>query len=104
MCRFEIDLAGETALQCRFPSRHTNAPLIAGFHAWKAILGSGSYEIVSIEDRKIEKVLINHDTNCMQPDVFGSGSAVPIAVKSSQWIAAAALQISSENIRRHLGT
>src|SRR4051812_13327613 len=101
MRRFEIDGGGAAAIEGRFPSRHANAPAIPGFQSWETPFRHRRYQIVSIEDRKIEKFLSHFHANRVEPDVLRPGAAISVAIKSSHRIATTALQVRAENVGRH---
>jgi Golgi nucleoside diphosphatase len=101
MRRFEINWWCDIVFQSIFPSRHANAPLVAGFQAGEAPFRVRCDQIVAIEHRKIEKFSRGLNTNRVQSHVLRTGAAVTVAVESGHRIAAAAFQFCSQDIRRH---
>src|ERR671931_394211 len=59
------------------------------------------YKIVSVEHREIEKFLRRFYADCMKPDVFRSGAAKSIAIKSGHGIATTTFQFCSEYVSGH---
>lgn len=101
MRRFKIHFPGESTLQRGRPTRHADAPLVARFQTWEAVLGPRCDQIVSIEHGEVEEVLIHEHANRVQPDILRPGAAITISVKSGHRITAAAAQFCSENVRWH---
>ena len=101
MRRLEIDRRGAMGFEGRFPTGHTNTPFVSRFESWKAPLRDGRDQVVSIEDRKIEKLTGDLHANSVQTHVFGSGSAITVAKKSGYGITAATLQLGAQNVGWH---
>jgi 2'-5' RNA ligase len=101
MRRFEIDRCRPATIERCFPTRHADAPAVARFQSWETPLGHRSDEIVAVEHREIEKFLGDFDADGMQTDVFRSGAAIPIAIKSSHRIATTAAQFGTKNVGWH---
>src|ERR1041384_1851911 len=98
---FEIDWRSPAVIKGGFPARDADTPTVAGFQTWKTPFGHRSYEIVPIEHGKIEKFLSDLNTNCMEPEVFGAGAAISVAIKSGQRIAATTAQFGAKHVGRH---
>lgn len=98
---FQIYFSGEAAFQRRGPASDADAPFIARLHSRKSILRSGRHQIVSVQDREIEEVSINQDTDGVKTDVFRTGAAIAIAIKSGHRIAATAAQLCTEDVSGH---
>ena len=101
MRRFKINWWCDAVFQSIFPSRHANAPLVAGFQSRKTPFWVRCYQIVAIEHRKIEKFARRLNTNGVQAHIFRTGSTIAVPVKAGDRIAAAAFQLGPENIGRH---
>ncbi len=101
MRRFDINWWCDAVFQSIFPSRHANAPLVAGFEPGETPFRVRRYQIVAIEHRKIEKFSRGLNTNSVQPHIFRTGSTIAVAVESGHRIATAAFQLGPENIGRH---
>jgi hypothetical protein len=101
MGRFQINRRGATAIECGFPTRHTNAPAIARFQSGKTPFGHWRDEIVSIEDGEIEKFLGDLNADGVQSKVFWAGAAISVAIKAGERIPTTTAQFGAENIGRH---
>src|SRR5262249_39032584 len=83
------------------PARHAHAPFLARLQSGESPFRMRSDKIISIEHREIEKLLCHFHADRMKPDVFRSGAAKTIAVKSSHRIATTTFQFGSQNVGRH---
>ena len=101
MSCFKIDRGGAIVIERRFPARDTNAPAIAGFQTGEAPFGMWRDEIVAVEHGKIQKFTGDLHTDRVQPDVFGTGAAKTIAIKSGHRIATATFQFGPKNVCWH---
>lgn len=87
--------------QCIFPPRHADAPLVTGLKAGKTPFRLRRYQVVAIENGKIQELARRLNANGVQTDIFRTGATVAVAEKSSHRITAATLQVGSKNIGRH---
>src|SRR5581483_2727674 len=101
MGRFQVDRRGAVVLERGFPTRHANAPLVAGLQARKSPFWNRRDQIVAIEYRKIQKLTRHLHADGMQAHVFRAGSAKTVAIKSGHRIATAALELGAENVGGH---
>ena len=101
MRRFQIDRRGAAVIERRFPARNADAPAVARFQSGKTPFRHRSHEIISVEDREIEKLLGDFDANRVKPEVFRPSTAISVAIKSCHGIAATATQFGAENVGRH---
>jgi hypothetical protein len=85
-------------IQSLFPASCAQAPAISFTQAGKVKFGPGSREIVPLGSREFEKVFGDFDTNCVHPNVIGSGVALSISVETGHGILAADLERATENI------
>jgi hypothetical protein len=102
MSGLEIDRCRHVALQCIFPAGNAHTPSIAWLEPRESPFRPRCHEIVSIQHGKIEKLSGDVHTNRMQADVFGARPAIAVPVKSRHRIAAAALQLGSKDVGRHV--
>ena len=88
-------------IQGVFPARDADAPFVARFQSGEAPFRPRRDEIISIENREIEKLLCNFDAHRVQPDVFRPSAAKAVAIKPGHRIAAATFKFTSQNISWH---
>jgi hypothetical protein len=98
---FKIDRCGAIMVERRLPACDANAPAIARFKSGKSPFRMWRNQIVAIEHREIEEIARGLNANGVQPDVFGTGTAITVTIKSGHRIAATTFQFCSENIREH---
>ena len=101
MCCLKIDRAGAIVIERSFPTCDADAPFVAGLQSGEAPFGTGRDQIVPVENREVEKLLRDFHADRVQPNVFRTGAAKTVAVKSGHRIATATFQFRSKNIRRH---
>src|SRR6266568_7577378 len=88
-------------LQCVFPTRDANAPLVARFQSGKPPFRMWRDQVVSIKHGKIQKLARGLHTHRVLTDVFRPGAAVTVAIKSGHRIATTAFEFSSEDVCGH---
>ena len=93
--RFEIDRRRPMVVKCAFPTRDAYTPFIAGLEPGKTPLRVWRNEIVSIQDREIQKFLCDFDANRVLTDILRSRSTITVAIKSSHWVATTRFQFCS---------
>jgi hypothetical protein len=99
--RFQINFAGQAALQRRRPTCDADAPLVAGFETGEVVLWPRCDEVVAVEHREVEEVLIDEHTDRMQAAVFRAGAAIAVAEEAGHRLAAAAFQFGAEDVSGH---
>ena len=99
--RFKINRSRAVMIQRTFPASHAHAPPVARLQPRETPFRMWRDQIISIEHREIEKFLRHFYADGVKPNIFGSGAAKTVAVKSSHRIAATTFQFSSQNIRWH---
>jgi len=97
----EINGRGTIAIERSFPARDADAPFIAGFQTGKSPFRTRRYQIVAIEDRKIEKFLRHLHADRMLPDILRTGSTIAVAIKPGYRVATTTSQFCSENVCGH---
>ena len=100
---FQIDRRSHSALERLLPARYTETPAVARFQPGKTPFRMGRDEIVAHQDRVIQKVARHLRANRVQTDIFRSGAAIAVAVKTRGRLAAARAQVCSEDVRGHGG-
>jgi hypothetical protein len=88
-------------IQRAFPAGDAHAPFVAGLQSRKTPLWMRSDQVVSVQDREIQKFLGDLHANCVLPHVLWSCSAIAVAIKTGDRIATTTFQFRSQNIRRH---
>jgi len=99
--RLKIDRRGAVVIERRFPARNTNAPAITGLQTGKTPFRMRRDQVVSIEHGKIQKLACGLHADGVLTDIFGSGPAKSVTIKSCHRIATAAFQFRSQHICRH---
>jgi hypothetical protein len=97
----EINRAGDAVVERLFPAAHADAPFVARLEAGKFPFRMRCNQVVSLQYRKIEELAGHLCTNRVQPNVAGARATVTVTVESGEWIAAATLQFSAEDICGH---
>ena len=97
----KIDRAGAIVIERSFPTCDADAPFVAGLQSGEAPFRVRRDQIVSVEDREVEKLLRDFHADRMQPNIFRAGATKAVAIKSCHWIATTTFQLRSKNIRRH---
>ncbi len=85
--RFEYQWPDHSCLICFGPSTRTNTPLVTGVQAWKAKLGSGSAEIVTLLFGKLQKLGCQVNAGRVFSCILFVGFATTISEKPRQWFA-----------------
>lgn len=98
----QIYWRGDAMLERVLPTRDANAPLVTWFESGKTPFWNRCHQIVSVQHGEIKKISGDLDADRVLPDIFRTGPAVAVAIKSGHRIATAALEFGPENIRRHL--
>ena len=98
---FKIDRRGAVVIKGRFPTRDADAPFIARFESGKSPFRHRRDQIITIEHREIQKVAGYLHANGVETDVFRTGAAEPVAVKSGHRIATTTFQLRPKNVGRH---
>ena len=89
MCRLEIDRWRDIVLERVFPTRHANAPAIAGLESGESPFRMRCDQVVAIEHREIQKLAGRLHADRVLPDIFSTGATVAVTIKSGHRIAAA---------------
>ena len=103
MRRLEINRRRHTALQRLLIPRGTKAPFVAWLQAREIPLRVGRDQVVALENRVIEEFARHFYANRVHTDVFRTGPAISIPVKTSERLSAAATEFGSKNVRQHEG-
>jgi len=98
---FEINRCGDAVFERVFPTRHAHAPLVARLEPGKTPFRMRCNQIVSIEHGEIEKLARRFYADCVHAEVFRTGAAKSVAIKSGHRIATTTFEISSEDVCRH---
>src|SRR5947209_15782139 len=101
MSRLEVDRRGPAGFHRRFPTGDTDAPLVPRLESGESPLRNGCDQIVAVQYRKIEKLTGYFHADSVESDIFRSGATESVAVKSGNWIAAAALQFGAKDVGGH---
>ena len=101
MCRLEIDRWSNTAFECVNPTRHTDAPAVAGLEPREPPFRMRCHQIVAIKDGEIQKLAGGLHADGVLPDIFSTGATIAVTIKSGHRVAAAGFQFGSQNIRWH---
>src|SRR4029077_10699822 len=88
-------------IQRAFPPRDADAPLVAWLQSRKTPLRTRCDQVVSIQDREIQKFLRELHADRVLPHVLWSCPAIAVAIKTGTGIAPTTFQFRSQNIRRH---
>ena len=98
---FQIDGGRDSAPERVSPTRDTKTPAITRLEPGKAPFRVGRNQVVAIENREIQKIARDLNTNRVQANVFRTGPAEAVSIKTRERVAAAGFQFCSENVRRH---
>src|ERR1035437_433368 len=101
MGRLQIHRRGAPGLQGIAPPRHTKAPAVAGFEPRETPFRMRRYQVIAIQNREIEEIACDLDTDGVQADILRTGASKSVAIKSGHGITATALKLGSQNIGRH---
>ena len=101
MCRFQIHRRSAVVIQRAFPAGDAHTPSVAWLQSRKTPLRMRSDQVVSIEDREIQKFLGDLHTNGVLSHVLWACPAIAVAIKTGDRIATTTFQFRSQNIRRH---
>lgn len=97
----KIDRAGAIVIERSFPTCDADAPFVAGLQSGEAPFRVRRDQIVSVEDREVEKLLRDFHADRMQPNIFRARATKAVTIKSCHRIATTTFQLRSKNIRRH---
>jgi len=97
----KIDRAGAIVIERSFPACDADAPFVAGLQTVAAPFWTERDQIVSVEDREVEKLLRDLHADRVQPNIFRTRATKAVAIKSCHGIATTTFQFRSKNIRRH---
>ena len=98
---FKIDRSGAVVIKRAFPARDANAPFIAWLQSGETPFRTRRDQIVSVEDREVEKLPRDFNANRVQPNIFWTRSTKAVAIKSGHRIAATTFEFGSQDVSRH---
>src|SRR5438105_4119445 len=78
----KIDRAGAIVIERSFPACDADAPFVAGLQSWEAPFRVRRDQIVSVEDREVEKLLRDLHADRVQPNIVRAGATKAVAIKS----------------------
>jgi hypothetical protein len=97
--RLEYHLGSLAGIEGLLPTGRAQAPLITRSEARES--GLGTREVVADQPAEFEEIGVDPRTHHVGPEVVGPGVAASIAEEARQWLAAARLELTTENVLGH---
>ena len=82
MSRFQVNWRCHTPFQGVGPSRNAKTPTVPRLEARKGPLRMRSDEVVTVKNRKVEKVARYFHTNCVHSLIFRTGSTESVPIET----------------------
>ena len=94
----EINGRSTAVVERGFPARDAYAPLVTRLQTGKSPLRAWRDQVVSVEDREVEKFFRHLHANGVLPDILRAGTTVAVTIKPGQRVATTTLQFCAEDI------